>query len=1199
MRAKGSGHHHDGRGAAAAAWLIILRIWPSLKTMAPLLAATLICSILTLVVPVEKWLGSQFYLILPYLYLFLNPAGATVGQHIENIVLVLIGCAIALSVSFLALCGTVWIDDNSKEVLYLDYPLATTRSKAVASCTLVAGFFIGGLLGSIYPRLNNAVRAALFSATLALTRGAERIEWRNVSDFWYPLCLASGASLIANIFVTPKTANSRFALLLVKTLDDTGEVVRRTVAEFFESSGMTPLAKTITGRTGTNAVSDDLLRLRKDMIASASDFADALDVAAHEVSFARMPASKWRSILSPTRRITTWISCGLGMGSEDAAAEVAPPPAVLAGSSVAAAPKTTTADFRPSVEQFAQEIVRSLEVVADIVKLILAPRSTHTRASPCGDVDSPGFDTGVQVIYLVEGQQTKLQNAVAAFRVDLDSLLELPQYGSTSGGSAVPDHHDGDTLRNRASARMAAAPPGQPTLFKSSIYEMSFLMVSLLEIAKEADVALRASHQHLLFWQAHPRRTLWWPIVPWKHWLRQAGGGLISPSSALTEVHVNHHSMHMQDDEEEDGGSEHAEQATYTAREEDEYVRRIFADDKDEEKRVDVKESGPAFEGSSVNESTASQQKSRWTGRRLMRAVHSWVRRPGILRMRFKASRTLKRIKTSRHFHFAFKLTLGASLLSLPGWLGTTREWYLTYRGAWSIVSFLWVMETSSGATVITAIRRVAGTIMGCVLGLVTYKIAHGNGYALAILMTIALIPSVYLVTLTTMPAVGIVSGTALSLVVGITYSQHAYPPLHGDVQSVGIIAVIRGYEVGAGIVAALLINLFLWPYHARVKCVANIARATTQMQQLYTSLARQMLQRGFVTTPETAMRFAKMEGALQKRLYFSRSLLAVMDAEVSLVLRPVALLDGFITRLERISNLLIALRHCREQGLRHLRTDIVLSVFGPRQDLVSCVSLTLWTIGQALRTRSPLPQFLPSPRLALRDLTMALRAQMEAGGESRRGSRVVVVDESRRASRPNVEPPPPPPPDVTPVPPAKIPDQPPDAYHALMRLGEPHWRSSRRPHQSTPGSRRGSPGHSGASTPRAADLNRRTHGSGRAVREDISEDRPTIAPRPTILRRQTEPDGTSRGSGSGDTATAPPTSGSAPLSSVRNRTYLWMFAEHSILSTIIRELESLLDETRDLCGEVTFIHTEYLPEFQSTTATVGHTREMSFPQPH
>ncbi|CAO1631056.1 unnamed protein product [Sympodiomycopsis kandeliae] len=1174
--------HADAETRTSRSWsgfctLLEDVIWPRLRAMAPLVFATFICSIMVMTHKVEMWVGSQVFLILPYLYLFLNPANATIGQHAENVVLVLVASIIALGIAFLGVSGTIWIDGNQ-----VAEPLASDKSKTVAACTLLGLFAVGGYIGSVLPRVNIAVRSALFTAVMPLTKGSKEISWKLFSTSLYPLCMAAGVSLISNLIIFPQKANGRFAELLIRNLDGTNKVIHKTVEEFFERYDLHRSVSATSFESSSTAsrcevMSEELLHAREDVVSSQSNLAAALDEAMHEIIFARMPVNKFQTILAPTNKIAGWISCGLGIGHNHGSPQeqshrrgcesvVSPVKANLsvgADDSPDKVPQTSTLDaFRPTIEHFAREIMRSLEVVVSVTQVTLAPHLvlkhsvTMMREQLLSSTKDPE-----KLRRIVSTQRSQLRRAVADFRRDLDSAIEVTNgrdasqehinLNSPTGSRRPSSAKEGDEATYRTSSR-------QTTLFKSRMYELSFLMVSLLQIAEEVNTALAASETYVEFWQEHTSRSIWWPVASWRRWLRTDSDKVATDGYRRMDDSNNHQLLHYSDDDDDEDEDEEGRKKSSTLADskyaENVFCQKIFDGVNGERKRAGLRHT----DTTSLAESHGSQAPLSY--KRFVRALRLYTRRPNMLRLRYKVSHAYKSLKKSRHLKFAFKLTLGAALFSLPAYVESSRKWFSTDRGVWALISYLYVLETTSGATVRIAVCRVAGTIIGCLLGLIASEIAHQNAYATVFLLTLFLLPSAYLLTCSHIPVVGIVSGAALSLIVSIHYTQHHIPVPPGSIRSPALIAAIRGYEVGAGIVAAVLINLLLWPYHARVECVANIARSTTKMQQIYTSLARQMLQSGFVTTPQTSERFNKMEMALIKRLRFCRSLLSVMDGEVSLVLRPVDLLDGIIGHLERIARLLVALRHCRERGLLSHRSETIFNVLSARQDLISCVSLTLWTVGQALRTHAPLPQFLPSPRVALQDLTLSLRAQIEANGSKA----MHVVEEvnpydkdpssakeaSTSATKFH---------SVSQSVPAALhlamPPQmqirgaatAPDAYHALMRVGEPRWRSSRnsRATRSLMDSRKGSPHASGTSTPRSPTS---PHGNTLSPTR-----RPILGT--TLAELDTE---------------------AAPVQKVPNQTYLWLFAEHSILSSIIRELEDLVDETRALCGEVTFIETEY-----------------------
>lgn len=83
-------------------------------------------------------------------------------------------------------------------------------------------------------------------------------------------------------------------------------------------------------------------------------------------------------------------------------------------------------------------------------------------------------------------------------------------------------------------------------------------------------------------------------------------------------------------------------------------------------------------------------------------------------------SHALHQLKHSRHVHFALKQTVGISLLSLPAFLelgNAGRSWYDEWRGAWMVISFMYVIEVTTGATLRIAFYRMLGTFIGAVVG--------------------------------------------------------------------------------------------------------------------------------------------------------------------------------------------------------------------------------------------------------------------------------------------------------------------------------------------------------------------------------------------------------------------------------------------------------------------------------------------------
>ena len=104
-------------------------------------------------------------------------------------------------------------------------------------------------------------------------------------------------------------------------------------------------------------------------------------------------------------------------------------------------------------------------------------------------------------------------------------------------------------------------------------------------------------------------------------------------------------------------------------------------------------------------------------------------------------------------------------MLSIPAFLdGNARQWWTTNRGQWMLVSYMYCLETSTGATLRVSAFRVVGTLFGVSYGLFTVRepyrgrsiaqcspvppqwyVSTGNRFALAFLISIADVPASWL----------------------------------------------------------------------------------------------------------------------------------------------------------------------------------------------------------------------------------------------------------------------------------------------------------------------------------------------------------------------------------------------------------------------------------------------------------------------
>ncbi|CAK9786611.1 hypothetical protein CC85DRAFT_191085 [Cutaneotrichosporon oleaginosum] len=361
---------------------------------------------------------------------------------------------------------------------------------------------------------------------------------------------------------------------------------------------------------------------------------------------------------------------------------------------------------------------------------------------------------------------------------------------------------------------------------------------------------------------------------------------------------------------------------------------------------------------------------ARTLGERATAAWRSIWDRSGVVLARVLLSQGFHTLKHSRHVHFALKQTVGISLLSLPAFLPLRnggRAWYDSTHGAWMVVSFMYVLEVTTGATLLVGFYRMCGTFIGAVLGYIFTKIAGANPYGLVVLCTAASVPIAYGILFTHVAPMAMVTGITLPPIVFLQYLglTEGKSQIH--------IAWERFVEIVIGIAAAVIIGMWLWPIHARVQyfsAVADTMDQITEYCKLSASaraktdlrMSRDLLRPSLVYQANNKQ-YPVLESAVRRHLTRSRLLVDIQTREISLLPRPIKLYLEVIDLAERLIETFTEVRTLR---FSLPRQETVLDVLPIRRELVSAILINLWACGQAFRSRSPLPQLLPSPRVPL-----------------------------------------------------------------------------------------------------------------------------------------------------------------------------------------------------------------------------------------
>ncbi len=402
-------------------------------------------------------------------------------------------------------------------------------------------------------------------------------------------------------------------------------------------------------------------------------------------------------------------------------------------------------------------------------------------------------------------------------------------------------------------------------------------MIAMLEVALLIDSCLSGALMIANTWQDHPRRSLSMPIAKWKYWLERNIVGA-DDQMALVEERID---ALLHEDEPSSPISE------------GEFDDMDFFDD-----------------GSEVLLGPAALDLERITSRSVCHCAQLDQKEAARLSPNLLVAQSFARsyctvqpdpiASTQSSYQVWLQTGCRYGALDSPSWLapGESRQWWVQNRGQWMAISYLFCLETSTGASIRTSFFRILGTISGAILGLIINEIAQDNPYALAFLLTVATALPSYVMLFTKIQGVGIVMSLTVPIVALIPTEDKTETPIY--------VAWNRGYMIFFGIVAALAVNLFFWPLHARVELVKRVSSITAQLQSLYLSLSRQMLSGGLISSHKSSAAFERLEVGIESRICQARGLVDVMTAEISLKPKRTKVLSELLNHLEIILELLM-----------------------------------------------------------------------------------------------------------------------------------------------------------------------------------------------------------------------------------------------------------------------------------------------------
>ncbi|KAI9307758.1 hypothetical protein BJ944DRAFT_254843 [Cunninghamella echinulata] len=314
---------------------------------------------------------------------------------------------------------------------------------------------------------------------------------------------------------------------------------------------------------------------------------------------------------------------------------------------------------------------------------------------------------------------------------------------------------------------------------------------------------------------------------------------------------------------------------------------------------------------------------------------------PFMIRFRYKLWKSLQFTK-NYDFKFSLKMAAAVLILSLPAFFPSSASWYQSVRGQWSVMTVMAIMNPTSGGTLAASGWRIVGTFVGALVGWAALEIGGStpSPYILGLFSILLAIPFYYIHLASTYNKVGTV---VLIAYVVVALSPYAFP--------------VDAEET------------VIWPFVARQAVRKAIPGVLDELADYFTYLMGTFLYHIPTAPPteEDMKHSMKLENKIQTSIGACIVLLELADNEPRMR-GPFpkafykAMINGLQDLLNRMIGIRIALFKMSPSTKKHICQH---EYYVYRRDMIAAILLHFYTLSSALRSKSPLPIYMPSARAA------------------------------------------------------------------------------------------------------------------------------------------------------------------------------------------------------------------------------------------
>ncbi|CZR37270.1 uncharacterized protein FPRO_02470 [Fusarium proliferatum ET1] len=946
-------------------------------------------------------LGPSTFLA-PMATVFAHP-GQRLGPMIETLLMMLLGTLFGLAWSIVAL---------RLSMLATAQTTHETAHNAICAVFFTMAAFFHGYVRSASPRMFLFVTFFLIANIITLLGGYTSVSSEVITHTYYPMMVGGGISIVVNLSIFPELSSSYLGVSAIDALIETMDTVTRATHWFITPGADSEEDSTITALTMTNTVKSvpEKPKRKKGRFRKwLSQFPNPFKQSQHRYHMSTTPVG-----------LTTIKSLIGNKGSLRARHThcKAAQKEVNYEISVSALPlssmKPLTTSYMSSLVQNTVNIIAACEN-----KFIVLQNNDGTDDESDSEMSGPNgikrmstFDDYLQRVEeskplreieassasLLESIIERIREPVQVFEGSLKEAVRLviicvaycydvrrlPSGAPTPRGIHLQELDLRIDLFAEAIANFDAScsmelrrsgmdKSGYSTDFmpRMETFLISSFVLSLRQAAKYVLEMLRHVRQTVEQRQArNDRATIWFPKhVDIRQWLITGGesDGFVLPEAARKEVRR--------------GKSTTGHKSKIKTNQSNKDTKTQPPKGKDEEKGIRFAE--PVLQTREDRNAEQPQEKGQSQPQK----------RSKILKIRGMAADVLEWTQDSEHIKYAFKLTIAILLLSWPAFVESQAGWYGSYRGIWAPMQLFLVFEVAIGTSFHVFFIRLCGVVAGSAFGFASALVGSKSLIAMVFFLIIGIMPSFYVQLGTRYVKAGMIS-TVTMVVVALSAVNGNEPAYHYFYKR------LCAFIVGG--TTALLIELILYPVRARDRLVESVAASVKQVQNMQAAMAVGLDEpikpdfrnsdlnkrfrratnkaRGALAAAETFLPFSVTE----PRLKGDFKPLVPVYKEIFYVLHQI------IDRMENV----VMLR--REYGSSILE-DLNPQVHAYRRNVAASIMLTLFTVYEAFITWTPLPQFIPSSRLAQLRLVNHVREILasKSGTQTPAGESSSVFDEN------------------------------------------------------------------------------------------------------------------------------------------------------------------------------------------------------------